>query len=63
MARQYSAARRKPGISSITYWRKFAEHRLVYILLAGIFAFGIIAYFGMGQSGGIGRIWLRSANR
>ncbi len=49
MPRKYSSAR---SVTSITYWRKFAEHRLFYILMAGIFGFGIIAYFGMGQSGG-----------
>src|ERR1043166_9511962 len=54
MPRSYSSSK---NVTSITYWRKFAEHRLVYIFLALIFGFGIIAYFGMGpMGGGAGRI-------
>ncbi len=52
MPRKYSSS---SSITSITYWRKFAEHRFIYLLIAGVFGFGIIAYFGMGQSGGVGR--------
>lgn len=51
MARQYPVSR-KPGITSITYWRKFAQHRLIYLLLAGIFGVGMVAYFGTGPLGG-----------
>ncbi len=39
-------ARNKPGITSITYWRKFATHRIIFVGLAGIIGLGIIAYFG-----------------
>src|SRR5437879_1048604 len=53
MARQYQAARRRAGMSSITYWRKFAQHRLIYFLLAGIFGISMVAYFGgSGPMGG-----------
>src|SRR5712691_4854700 len=53
MARQYAPKSRKgPNITSITYWRRFAEHRLMYIILAFVFGFGIIAYFGTGPMGG-----------
>jgi parvulin-like peptidyl-prolyl isomerase len=37
------------NLASITYWRKFAQHRFMYMLLAVIFAFGIVAYFGVGM--------------
>jgi peptidyl-prolyl cis-trans isomerase C len=46
------ARRRQPSITSITYWRKFATHRIIYIGLAGIIGFGIIAYFGSSPYGG-----------
>ncbi len=53
MARQYpSKSRSGRNITSITYWRRFAEHRLMYIVLAFVFGFGIIAYFGTGPMGG-----------
>src|SRR5690349_1949904 len=51
MARQYTSAK---NVTSITYWRKFAQHRFLYMILAGVFGFGIIAYFGMGPMGGAG---------
>lgn len=49
MARQYSSSK---SITSITYWRKFAEHRLIYMALAAVFAVGIVAYFGSMGPGG-----------
>ncbi|MBM3495605.1 MAG: hypothetical protein FJX72_14975, partial [Armatimonadetes bacterium] len=54
MSRKQAPGRktRQPGISSITYWRKFASHRFIYIGLAGVIGFGIIAYFGMSPMGG-----------
>ncbi len=51
MARNYSSSK---NITSITYWRKFAQHRFLYLVLAFVFGFGIIAYFGMGPMGGAG---------
>src|SRR5438132_9125403 len=51
MARQYTSSK---NVTSITYWRKWAEHRLVYVILSLVFAVGIIAYFGMGQAPGGG---------
>src|SRR5213083_933687 len=51
MPRQYSSHK---SIASITYWRKFAQHRFLYMILAGVFGFGIVAYFGMGPMGGAG---------
>jgi len=49
-----SSRRSSSSIASITYWRKFAKHRLIYVLLTIIFAFGIVAYFGSGPWGGLG---------
>jgi len=40
------SSRRQPSITSITYWRKFATHRIIYVGLAAIIGLGIIAYFG-----------------
>lgn len=56
MPKQYPSGRRSSSnsIASITYWRKFAKHRLIYILLTIVFAFGIVAYFGSGPMGGLG---------
>ncbi len=45
-------ARRKQSITSITYWRKFATHRIIFVGLAGIIGLGIIAYFGTSPMGG-----------
>ena len=53
MPRAYNSSK---SVASITYWRKFAQHRFIYLLLAGVFAVGIVAYFGtmspMGGGGG-----------
>ena len=51
MPKRYTSSR---GVGSITYWRKFAEHRLVYLIIAAVFAFGLVAYFGSGPTGSIG---------
>lgn len=45
---------RQPNITSITYWRKFASHRIIYVGLAGLIGFGIIAYFGSSPLGNPG---------
>ncbi|MGC8667935.1 MAG: peptidylprolyl isomerase [Chthonomonadales bacterium] len=50
MPKRYTSSR---GVGSITYWRKFAEHRLVYLLIAAVFAFGLVAYFGSGPMSGV----------
>ncbi len=36
------------GMLSVSNWRRFASNRFWFLLIAGIFAFGIIAYFGTG---------------
>ena len=36
---------------SITYWRKSASHRLVYLILAIVFAFGLV--HGLGFAGAL----------
>jgi hypothetical protein len=41
----------KPHIGSITYWRKFAKHRVIYLFLAIVFGLGVIMYFGTSQVG------------
>jgi len=43
--------RRQPGITSITYWRKFATHRIIYLGLAALIGLGIVAYFGTSPFG------------
>lgn len=43
---------RKPSITSITYWRKFASHRIIYIGIAAVFGLGIVAYFSSSPWGG-----------
>ncbi|NLI00681.1 MAG: hypothetical protein GX446_14445 [Chthonomonadales bacterium] len=43
---------RQPGITSITYWRRFASLRLIYVGLAALIGFSIIAYFGTSPWGG-----------
>lgn len=40
------------NITSITYWRKFAVHRVFYLGLAALFGLTAIAYFG--SPGGLG---------
>ncbi len=53
MARQYTSSR---NVTSITYWRKWAEHRLFYWILAIVVGGGIVVMFGMGQAPGpVGR--------
>jgi|GEM_PF-630418 len=54
MARKQAprTSRRKPSVTSITYWRKFATHRAIYIGLAAIIGLGIVAYFGTSPWGG-----------
>ena len=47
-----SSSNYEPNMSSITYWRKFAQHRFLYMFLAIVFAFGIVAYFGVGTNSG-----------
>ncbi|MEP6757190.1 MAG: SurA N-terminal domain-containing protein, partial [Chthonomonadales bacterium] len=37
---------------SLTRWRKLASHKVWYYVLAGVFGFSLIAYFGPGQYGG-----------
>ncbi|MCC6729677.1 MAG: peptidylprolyl isomerase [Chthonomonadales bacterium] len=50
-ARRRSNAR---SILSITHWRRFATHRIIYLGIAGIFGLGIIAYFGGSPGAGGG---------
>lgn len=54
MARKQPPRRKRyqPGITSITYWRKFATHRLIYVGLAALIGLGIIAYFGTSPMSG-----------
>jgi parvulin-like peptidyl-prolyl isomerase len=52
MPKQFTKQETPRNILSITYWRKFASHRLAYIFLAGIFGFGMIAYFAPRTPGG-----------
>lgn len=40
------------SIMSITYWRKFATHRLIFLIIAIIFGLGIVMYFGASPMGG-----------
>ncbi len=47
-----TSTRSARGVTSITYWRKFASHRIIYLGLAGVFGVGIIAYFGAAPGGG-----------
>ena len=41
----------KHNVGSITYWRRFASHRVIYLFLAGVFGLGIVVMFGSSQSG------------
>jgi parvulin-like peptidyl-prolyl isomerase len=41
----------KHHIGSITYWRKFATHRVIYLFLAFVFGLGVVMYFGTSQVG------------
>lgn len=41
-------------LTSITAWHDLARNRFGFLLIAGFFAFGIIAYFGSGPGGGMG---------
>lgn len=45
-----SSTRSARSITSITYWRKFASHRIIYVGLAIVFGLGIVAYFGAAPS-------------
>jgi parvulin-like peptidyl-prolyl isomerase len=55
MAKARPYARKKPSkLTSISAWHDFARNRFAYLLLAAIFGFGIIAYFGSGPGGGRG---------
>ncbi len=46
--------RKQPNITSITYWRKFATHRIIYVGLAALIGLGIVAYFGTSPIAGGG---------
>jgi parvulin-like peptidyl-prolyl isomerase len=52
---RYQTRRKKNSITSITTWRKFAVHRIIYLGLAGIFGLGMVAYFSTGMPGAGGR--------
>src|SRR5256714_14577896 len=51
MARQYQRQKGR-NLASITAWHDFARNRLMFLFLAVLFGFGIIAYFGTGPGGG-----------
>jgi parvulin-like peptidyl-prolyl isomerase len=40
------------SIASITYWRRFAAHRVIFIGIAVIFAASLVVYFGVSTDGG-----------
>lgn len=54
MPKKTSSRQPAPNITSITYWRKFAVHRVFYLFIAGLFGVSAIAYFGSpgGRGGG-----------
>src|SRR2546430_4343129 len=60
MARQYQR-QKSSNLTSITAWHDFARNRLMFLFLAILFGFGIIAYFGSGPGGGGGSS--RATNR
>src|SRR5438105_2720152 len=53
MARQYQR-QKNSNLTSITAWHDFARNRFMFLFLAVLFGFGIIAYFGTGPGGGGG---------
>jgi parvulin-like peptidyl-prolyl isomerase len=53
MAKARPYARKKASkLTSISAWHDFARNRLAFLIIAIIFGFGIIAYFGSGPGGG-----------
>lgn len=52
MPKQMSKRQATPSIASISYWRKFAVHRVLYLGLAILFGASAVAYFGSSQGRG-----------
>jgi parvulin-like peptidyl-prolyl isomerase len=52
MPKQTSNRQPAPNITSITYWRKFAVHRVFYLGIAILFGVSAVAYFGSPGGGG-----------